>query len=43
MVTPHNSGASPYNMQRSMEIFLDNLARFAANRKLRNQVLKAGV
>jgi D-2-hydroxyacid dehydrogenase (NADP+) len=43
MVTPHNSGASPHNMARSMEVFLDNLSRFAAGKRLRNEVKQAGV
>ncbi|HXK33581.1 MAG TPA: D-2-hydroxyacid dehydrogenase [Dehalococcoidia bacterium] len=43
MVTPHNSGASAHNMARSMDIFLDNLSRFAAGKKLRNEVKQAGV
>lgn len=38
IVTPHNSGSSPLNMGRALEIFLDNLERFAAGRKLRNLV-----
>ena len=38
IVTPHNSGTSPRNMARMMEIFLDNLARFAAGKPLRNRV-----
>ena len=38
IVTPHNSGMSPRNMARMMEIFLDNLARFAAGKPLRNRV-----
>ena len=42
IVTPHNSGPSPLNMDRAMAIFLDNLDRFANGRKLRNLVLKAG-
>jgi phosphoglycerate dehydrogenase-like enzyme len=42
VVTPHNSGFSPLNMERSMAIFLDNLARFAAGKKLRNLVTQAG-
>lgn len=37
-VTPHNSGPSPLNMGRAAEIFLDNLERFALNKKLRNLV-----
>jgi phosphoglycerate dehydrogenase-like enzyme len=43
VVTPHNSPASSLNMERSMAIFLDNLARFASGKTLRNAVLKAGV
>ena len=42
IVTPHNSGISPLNMERSMAIFIDNLGRFAAGRKLRNMVASAG-
>jgi len=38
IVTPHNAGPSPLNMGRVMEIFLDNLARFSASRRLRNRV-----
>jgi D-2-hydroxyacid dehydrogenase (NADP+) len=43
VVTPHNSGPSPLNMERAMAIFLDNLDRFAQGRELRNLVEKAGV
>ena len=43
IVTPHNSGPSPLNMERAMAIFLDNLARLAAGKRLRNLVTKAGV
>ncbi|HYM16907.1 MAG TPA: D-2-hydroxyacid dehydrogenase [Dehalococcoidia bacterium] len=42
VVTPHNSGFSPRNMERSMAIFLDNLARFAREKKLRNLVTLVG-
>jgi phosphoglycerate dehydrogenase-like enzyme len=42
VVTPHNSGFSPLNMERSMSIFLDNLGRFAAGKKLRNLVTSVG-
>ncbi len=42
VVSPHNSGFSPLNMERSMAIFLDNLARFVAGKKLRNLVTQAG-
>jgi phosphoglycerate dehydrogenase-like enzyme len=38
IVTPHNSGWSPLNMERGVEIFLDNLGRYAAKRRLRNLV-----
>jgi phosphoglycerate dehydrogenase-like enzyme len=38
IITPHNSGMSPHNMARMMDIFLDNLARFAAGKPLRNRV-----
>jgi phosphoglycerate dehydrogenase-like enzyme len=42
IVTPHNSGVSPLNMERAMAIFIDNLARFVAGKPLRNRVLEAG-
>jgi phosphoglycerate dehydrogenase-like enzyme len=42
IVTPHNSGVSPLNMERSMAIFVDNLARFAGGRRMRNVVTAAG-
>jgi phosphoglycerate dehydrogenase-like enzyme len=42
VVTPHNSGVSPLNMERAMGIFIDNLGRFVAGRPLRNRVLEAG-
>ncbi len=42
VLTPHNSGFSPLNMERSMSIFLDNLDRFAAGKKLRNLVTMVG-
>ncbi|MEX0786341.1 MAG: D-2-hydroxyacid dehydrogenase [Dehalococcoidia bacterium] len=38
IVTPHNSGWSPLNLERGTELFLDNLARFVAGRPLRNRV-----
>ncbi|MCH7512251.1 MAG: D-2-hydroxyacid dehydrogenase, partial [Chloroflexi bacterium] len=38
VVTPHNSGWSPLNLERGTEVFLDNLRRFAAGRPLRNRV-----
>jgi phosphoglycerate dehydrogenase-like enzyme len=37
-VTPHNSGISPLNMERAMAIFVDNLERLAAGKRLRNLV-----
>ena len=42
IVTPHNSGVSPLNMERAMAIFVDNLARFVAGKPLRNRVRDAG-
>jgi phosphoglycerate dehydrogenase-like enzyme len=42
VVTPHNAGFSPLNMQRSMAIFLDNLERFVQGKRLRNLVTAAG-
>jgi len=42
VVTPHNSGFSPLNMDRAMALFLDNLERFAADRPLRNRVRSTG-
>jgi phosphoglycerate dehydrogenase-like enzyme len=42
IVTPHNSGVSPLNMERAMAIFIDNLGRFVAGKPLRNRVLEAG-
>ncbi len=38
VVTPHNSGWSPLNLERGTEVFLENLQRFAAGRPLRNRV-----
>jgi phosphoglycerate dehydrogenase-like enzyme len=40
LITPHNAGYSPLNMERSMAIFLDNLARYAAGKPLRNVIRK---
>ncbi len=42
IVTPHNSGVSPLNMERAMAIFIDNLARFVADKPLRNRVRDVG-
>lgn len=42
VITPHNSGISPLNMERAMTIFIDNLARFVAGTPLRNRVRSAG-
>lgn len=38
-VTPHNSGISPLNMERAMAIFVENLGRSLAGKKLRNVVV----
>ncbi len=38
VVTPHNSGWSPLNLERGTELFLDNLRRFVEGRPLRNRV-----
>ncbi len=38
VVTPHNSGWSPLNLERGTELFLDNLRRFVAGKPLRNRV-----
>ncbi len=38
IVTPHNSGWSPLNLERGTELFLDNLRRFVRGRPLRNRV-----
>jgi phosphoglycerate dehydrogenase-like enzyme len=38
IATPHNSAASRGNEARQIEIFLDNLARFARGEPLRNEV-----
>lgn len=43
VVTPHNSGISPLNMERAMSVFIDNLGRFVAGKPLHNRVLRAGV
>lgn len=42
VVSPHNSGFSPLNMERSMAIFLDNLERLVNGRRMRNRVMSAG-
>jgi phosphoglycerate dehydrogenase-like enzyme len=42
VVTPHNSGVSPLNMERAMTMFIENLARFMSGQPLRNRVLEAG-
>ena len=42
IVTPHNSGVSPLNMERAMSMFIDNLARYAQGKPLRNRVVQAG-
>ena len=38
IVTPHNSGWSPLNLERGSELFLANLDRYVAGRPLRNRV-----
>jgi D-2-hydroxyacid dehydrogenase (NADP+) len=38
IVTPHNSGNSPLNLDRASELFLENLSHFAAGRPLKNRV-----
>jgi phosphoglycerate dehydrogenase-like enzyme len=38
IVTPHNSGWSPLNQERNLELFLDNLRRYVGDRPLRNRV-----
>lgn len=39
-VTPHCSGISPHSVQRTLELFLDNLTRYLAGTPLRNVVDK---
>lgn len=42
-ITPHCSGASPKTLQRTIDLFLDNLNRYRQGLPLRNQVnLQAG-
>ncbi len=41
IVTPHNSGWSPLNLERGTKLFLDNLGRYVAERPLRNRVRAA--
>lgn len=38
IITPHNSGGSPRNVERATSIFLDNLRRYVDGRPLRNRV-----
>ena len=38
IVTPHNSGDAPGNLDRAAAIFLDNLARYGRGEPLRNEV-----
>jgi phosphoglycerate dehydrogenase-like enzyme len=38
IVTPHNSGWSPHNIERATAIFVDNLSRFVRGRALRNRI-----
>ena len=42
IVTPHNSGVSPLNMERAMTMFIDNLARYVRGKPLRNRVGGSG-
>ncbi len=42
VITPHNSGVSPLNMERSMTMFIENLPRFVQGKPLRNRVREAG-
>jgi phosphoglycerate dehydrogenase-like enzyme len=42
VVTPHNSGVSPLNMERAMTMFIENLARYVQGKPLRNRVREAG-
>jgi phosphoglycerate dehydrogenase-like enzyme len=39
IVTPHNAGDTPGNLERATEIFLDNLGRFGRGEPLRNEVV----
>lgn len=41
IITPHNGATTPGTAQRSVDIFIDNLTRFAAGRPLRNVVDKS--
>jgi phosphoglycerate dehydrogenase-like enzyme len=38
VITPHNSGFSPLNMERATDIYVENLSRFVAGRPLRNRI-----
>jgi phosphoglycerate dehydrogenase-like enzyme len=38
IVTPHNSGWSPLNFERASELFVENFARFASAKPLKNRV-----
>ena len=38
MITPHISGGTPRYMDRAIDIFVDNLQRYVADRELRNVV-----
>jgi phosphoglycerate dehydrogenase-like enzyme len=38
-ITPHNAGPSPLNAGRVMAIVLENIARYAAGKPLRNTVV----
>lgn len=43
LISPHNSGSSPRSTDRVVDLFIDNLQRFVADKELRNLVdLEAG-
>jgi len=41
VITPHDSGFSPLSLERTLELFLDNLDRFRSDRPLVNEVRAA--
>lgn len=42
-ISPHNSGSSPYGLERAVEVFALNLERFVRGEPLANEVLDDGV
>jgi phosphoglycerate dehydrogenase-like enzyme len=38
ILTPHVSGATPRYLERALDLFVDNLARYREGRPLRNLV-----